>query len=746
MAIFYKKNKTQSARRTEALMNYLATDSDQYSKALYAKFVDIQKNPSGAVMQPTYLYTYCMEMLMANKKNFAHKDYLEALQYGEELYRSIFVYEAETPGFDDLVLVFVEMFDEDSVVSKRSFEPTIFHLFQDKHNYIKWVRALKDFANLEKETRFLISYASAARSYYVEEEMFTAALIHFTLDMLRTADPQARYEEEMRKLSHMMGLYHIDEDRIREAEKKMDETELMITQVKNVLASAEKKSQSIDRLAKEACEKVSQICEIEIQGVNNQVEEAEKTIQSSFEHIAAEQRQSLIYEKHKLLNEVFEEAEKKLSEMKKTSQSLVALNTDELVKFKQESSKIISRLDGYLENEEQIKKMLQNSDISDELMKKVERLILLDQKQIDEAMDKIEKVSKQMVIETTVEDKKGAKASKAVQTANAQQVTPVVQEVVHASDENTQNEEMRPVNFLLDESMDFKERLRVVKERKKKMVDAGEYFHKAFDDVLMAVMENANPYLIGPSGCGKTYMISQIAKLLDTDYIDIGYINEEYDILGFQTANGGYSRPNFYRCYKYGMIAFCDELDNGNSRATVKLNSFLSNTGDASYSFPNGERVPRHPNFRMIAAGNTTGNGADSNYNTREKIEESVQQRLMPIVVGYDNEVEKKILADYKSWYEFIVLFRKATDAWSKGSYSDASGIITTRDAARIKKYLEHGSFTETQILDYEFIQTKEDSYLTFLSEYLKNHVENSSSAKSLVTQFCKHAQAKLKS
>jgi len=162
----------------------------------------------------------------------------------------------------------------------------------------------------------------------------------------------------------------------------------------------------------------------------------------------------------------------------------------------------------------------------------------------------------------------------------------------------------------------------------------------------------------------------------------------------------------------------------------------LSNTDDASYSFPHGENVKRHGNFRLIGAGNTAGNGADSNYNTREKIEESVQQRFTPIYIGYDNEVERNILINYNNWYEFVVLFRKATDAWADGNYGDAPGIITTRDVTRIRKYLDHGSFTPKQIVNYEFVQTKSEDYLVFLDQYMNDHIDNSSKAKDLLDIF----------
>lgn len=115
---------------------------------------------------------------------------------------------------------------------------------------------------------------------------------------------------------------------------------------------------------------------------------------------------------------------------------------------------------------------------------------------------------------------------------------------------------------------------------------------------------------------------------------------------------------------------------------------------------------------------------AYANYNTREKIEESVQQRFTPIYVDYDNYVEEQILADYKDWYQFVVAFRKATDAWGDMNDCAAAGILTTRDACRIKKYLDNGSFDAARILDYEFIQTKDMEYLAFLVNHIKQHME----------------------
>ncbi|MBQ8165586.1 MAG: AAA family ATPase, partial [Lachnospiraceae bacterium] len=388
------------------------------------------------------------------------------------------------------------------------------------------------------------------------------------------------------------------------------------------------------------------------------------------------------------------------------------------------------KINNMVANDKDIEKILSKADENKELYDKLAKLELLNTQNIEAIAKGMEAQAAAMNLDGTA---KGADGAASAPSQGAVVVSDTMQAVQMMGDPQFSSAGLPPmevdpqaipeVNPLLDTNIPFETRYKMVMDEKQRRIAKGEHFHKMFDDVVTVLMEDANPYMIGPSGCGKTFMVKQIASILNLDFIDIGYINEEYDILGFQTATGAYSTPNFYRCYKYGKIAFCDELDNGNSRATVKLNSFLSNGKDASYSFPHGENVKRHQNFRIIAAGNTAGNGADANYNTREKIEESVQQRFTPVYVGYDNYVEEKILGDYKDWYQFCVIFRLATDAWGNQNDCAAPGILTTRDTARIRRYLDNKSLDMGKILDYEFIQTKDMEYLAFLVQHMGGSV-----------------------
>lgn len=727
MDIFKKKTTDERIERTERLIQRLQIAPEMHVRDLGGKLRKLVKNPEESVIKPVYLYADCIEMMMENSAEFQPWEYADALSYGEQIYKEIFLFDEETPEFEQMQMVFLELFDEKSVIKAHIFDATFFHLFVDKTNYIKWAKGVGANKRIESVKGCYIPYAIYARSCFADEDRFTAHMISFCLRLLDSANAKQVYETELEKLEHMCGIYDVNEARLLNMEQRLDSAELLYTQSMDLLKRSEDRIASVDGLTKSTFDKLKQFSDNQVESVKVQLSEFDQDMSQKMEDYTESQKKVILFEKQEFIKQTFAEAKGQLNEMQHLAQMVVNAAKLDLMRVNQESESVLSKLDQYMKENSQLSQMLSDKEQQTKLMEKLDKLMILNDQNVEQ-MAKAMQARNEAAISLNVH----AKQQTVSDVANASKIELNVSE-------NT--EEIPKTNFFLDETISFRERYEMIMEEKKKRMEQGEHFHKMFDDVLIAVMENANPYLIGPTGCGKTFLVGQIASLLQMDFIDIGYINEEYDILGFQTANGGYSRPNFYRCYKYGKIAFCDELDNGNSRATVKLNSFLSNTKDSSYNFPNGENVKRHGSFRMIAAGNTAGNGANSNYNTREKIEESVQQRLMPIFVGYDNAVEKEILKDYEDWYLFVELFRRATDDWGKGNYGDAPGIITTRDVARIKNYLDHGSFDAQRIVEYEFVQTKDDSYLAYLSSYMTKHIEENSPAKHLLAIFNKKVE-----
>ncbi|MBR5944545.1 MAG: AAA family ATPase, partial [Lachnospiraceae bacterium] len=489
------------------------------------------------------------------------------------------------------------------------------------------------------------------------------------------------------------------------------------------------KCKEYEALTDEFSQKAQNITRISTQTIEDKAKNAKAEVDLALKEYIDAQKKTILMEKDLLLKQVFSDAETELNKYKSLAKSITANASAEIAMLGKDADEIADRVGRTLRNDEKINEFLAKAKVDDAIMEKIDKLSVLNTATIDRMVQKPE------TMPPMPEMPAGPAPEGAPMGAPGMMPPPPHKRLKHDGP-------IAPVSPLLDRSIPFADRFKMVMAEKQRRMNQGELFHEMFDDVITAVMEDVNPYLIGPSGCGKTYMIGQVGQILGLECDDIGYINEEYDILGYVTATGEYCETNFYRLYKYGGIAFCDELDNGNSKATVKLNSFLTNKIDSTYSFPGGERVQRHTNFRVIAAGNTDGSGADVNYTTREKIEESVQQRMIPVYVGYDNRVEKAILADYPEWFEFACAFREATDKWGAVCGIPAQGIFTTRDASRIKTYLKNGSFTLEKILTYEFVQTKDPEYLAFLVEDMGKRIGKDSKAFAIYTAFSKLVEA----
>ena len=284
----------------------------------------------------------------------------------------------------------------------------------------------------------------------------------------------------------------------------------------------------------------------------------------------------------------------------------------------------------------------------------------------------------------------------------------------------------KSINYFFDESISFKRRFEKLMELKERDIYYNNaVYHEKFDDILTMILENQTPYIYGPSGCGKTYMIErQIAGLLGQNITTNGYILNEQDILGYVSqSNGNYVPSNLYRCYKLGDIIFFDELDSSIGNATVVLNKFIGGK-DENYVFPNGEELKRHPNFRIVSSGNTDGSGETI---IRQKIDESLMQKLTPIEINYDSKIEKRILIDYPGWYNFGTYFRKAAESINNNSQETVNNIsvFTTKDASNIKNYLKNKSFTDDQILSYEIIGTKSEDYLNMIYKNMEGYNNN---------------------
>ncbi|MCR4598288.1 MAG: AAA family ATPase [Acetatifactor sp.] len=722
--------KESDLRRIGRILDDMRKEERSEALTVMMENLDRYKNGKSApTIQPLSLYLDVLEIIRESRVSAAVCRSL--INNAEVIYENLFPLGENTPQFEANAEIFRLLAGENGLAMKGFFDASLFASFTDKSHYLTLIQMIAVQKQANKIFDKVSSYALEVREYFYDDIGYLTHLLKIVAK-LSESSPDAYDQVTEQELLHVRrsnGVYDIDPVRLAQVEKNVKQAALTVENGKNALQMLERKSNSIIQLTEEMDDLSKEILASTKSFLDNQVDNAKSRIDEVLKEYEEKQKQSIHLEKEIFLKQVFSDAESEMTKYRSMAKAITATASADVAAISREAGSVIERLKDATVNDEKLRKIAEKSLKNEELLSKIDKLSLLNDTMIEKLGQEVAKAAQGMTPPPAEPGKPpvGGPGKPGEPMPPAGPVPPMAPPP-HGPARHG-DRPMPAINPLLDRSVPFKQRFEMVQKEKARRMKQGELFHEMFDDVITAVMEDVNPYLIGPSGCGKTYMVQQIGELLGIDCSDIGYINEEYDILGYVTAMGDYSESNFYWLYKYGGIAFCDELDNGNSKATVKLNSFLTNQPNASYCFPGGERVQKHGNFRVIAAGNTDGRGADVNYSTRERIEESVQQRMIPIYVTYDNRVEQAILKQYPEWFDFCVAFRFATDRWSEVSGIPAQGIFTTRDAFRIKQYLDNGSFTPEKIMQYEFVQTKEPEYLAFLKDEIAGRLKKTSAA-----------------
>lgn len=179
--------------------------------------------------------------------------------------------------------------------------------------------------------------------------------------------------------------------------------------------------------------------------------------------------------------------------------------------------------------------------------------------------------------------------------------------------------------------------------------------HYMLPDVLLAVSQGLNVYLVGPAGSGKTTMADQIAKALNKSFYFTGAVDTKYALIGFRDAHGNYHRTPFREAFEHGGVFLFDEVDASSASAILSFNAALAN---GHMDFPDGI-VTRHPDFVAIAAANTFGNGADRVYVGRNQLDGATLDRFVTLEMDYDPKLEKA-LAGNDDWVSQVQKTRKA--------------------------------------------------------------------------------------
>lgn len=182
--------------------------------------------------------------------------------------------------------------------------------------------------------------------------------------------------------------------------------------------------------------------------------------------------------------------------------------------------------------------------------------------------------------------------------------------------------------------------------------------HEKFETVLNLVSADIPVFLTGAAGTGKNVICKQVAEGLGLDFYFTNAVTQEYKLTGFIDANGRYHETQFYKAFKDGGLFFLDEMDGSIPEVLIMLNAAIANR---YFDFPNG-KIEAHKDFRVIAAGNTFGTGADMEYTGRYQLDAASLDRFALVEILYSPKIEKALSGEDNELCEFVREFRTATE------------------------------------------------------------------------------------
>jgi cobaltochelatase CobS len=207
-----------------------------------------------------------------------------------------------------------------------------------------------------------------------------------------------------------------------------------------------------------------------------------------------------------------------------------------------------------------------------------------------------------------------------------------------------------------------------------------ETVHEQFEKILQLMQIGKAVYLRGPAGSGKNVIAKQVAKALELSFYFDNAVQQPYQLTGFIDAMGKYQETQFYKSFTDGGVYFLDELDASNPEIVILLNAALAN---GYFTFPNGYKEA-HKNFKVIAAGNTTGQGATSEYNTRQQLDGATLNRFIQIEIDYSETIENSLTTDYEL-LTFLRAFRNGVKKTGQRKIVSYREIINLRDLTQLK-------------------------------------------------------------
>ena len=622
------------------------------------------------------------------------------------------IVDKESIDYDKTKDIFIKFFvGYDGIIRNELYDEGLYALFNDKKDYFELMITIVSNDELLINFSYIKDYIAEVSKYCLNQDVLKRDVISYLEGFVKLHnDDYENYNKENIEIAkRRIGVYSLNPKELAMASSNLKKVETFLDQFQIYMTNIKAEKTAVNELVESSKREIKLEAKQSIEQIRRIIELEKQALTKKLDSYLLDLEEALKLKSDETFKQIIRTYQSQVKEFRDLFKSYSVATSKDFLAIQKASEESIKKLQDYVSSEPQFKQLLTKVEEQNSVRSKIIELVSKEEKLLENG---------------DTEDKKEIVTIPGYDRL----MVPYRHLILPQEISNT-------VIHALDESIPFDIRIEKVLERMEENEKEGVIYHKKVKEILIDLMEGDWPYLWGPSGTGKSFMVKQIAELLGINFTKAGKITEPYSILGYNDPQGRYQITPSFVSVLYGQLLFLDELDNGNPDTQVVLNDIysellnkLENKDEpCEITFGTDVVVDVHPNFRMISAGNTSGEGENEAFSSRGKMDESVMERMSPIYIDYDNRVEERILKDYPSWYRLIVEFRNACIKYAEttsNSKDSAQGITTTRDASAIKKYITHNSKSIEQIIDEKFIQTKDSEYLKALAKTIASIYE----------------------
>lgn len=584
---------------------------------------------------------------------------------------------------------------DDGVLAHDLYDQGLFSIFQNKRDYFEIMSIITENECLRENFDRIKNYIQSVSKYCLNQDVLKRDIVSYLKGYETVLDRNYdKYSEtSLEGAKRRIGVYNLSAKDLATCDTKLRRVEGYLDQFGIYMSNLKEEKKAVTTLVEDGKKEIKETTKASIEELRKMIELQKKALMEKLDQYLLDLESTLKDKSDETFRQIIETYKNQVAEFRNIFKGYSMGASKDLIAIQKATEESIATLQSYVSGEPQLQELLQKAQEQNSVRQKIVELVTKEEQLVE--------------------------ASK---TSSKEQITiPGYERTMVPYRHIILPEKInRTILPSLDEKIPFELRLEALEKKMQEKESQGEIYHKKVKQIAIDVMEGDWPYLWGPSGTGKSFMVKQVADLLGMTYLKAGKITEPYSILGYNDPQGRYRITPTFISALYGYLLSLDEFDNGNPDTQVVLNDIYSellNKMDhpeelCEVMFGDDIPVDINPNFRMIAAGNTSGEGENSVFSSRGKMDESIQERMTPIYIDYDNRVEEKILKEYPAWYKFFVDFRKACANYaSNNGLETPAGTTTTRDSAAIKKYIEHNSKTLDQVIAERFIQIKNSEY-----------------------------------